>query len=537
MRSLLRRKWVDATLDYHRGEGDYRVRVLAFANIDQLTDLYFVRPRSARLLWNYLAQIGPVGVWRKVLSRLQERVRNEKYVSFGYGEILEAPEGADHALGDRVAFFAPGFPACVERVVLPEDLMLALDEDDGRALVDDSIAHLPLGERFDSETEWWRIVRRWDSQSGEAVGESGRAAIRIGLEEVARKLDGETAEQLSIESSSQIEEFHVSPTAARSSSQKRTVLFGYGHYAKTNILPNVRPDLFLEAVHEVDPTQIPPDGAGIPRWDTSPVPRPDVDYDVYLIAGYHHTHAPLAVEALQRGVYAVAEKPIAVDHAQLDALLDALDGSDGAYLACFHKRYSPLNDLALHDLREPPGSPIDYYCIVYEVPLPDLHWYRWPNSKSRLVSNGCHWLDHFLYMNGFSEVADFELGRSPSDVLNCSVTLENGAYFTMVLTDNGSERIGLQDYVEMRAGEVTAKIVNNATYVAEDRDRVIRRTTINKITPYKHMYRSIASRIAAGEGGDTPQSIRVSTRLVLDLEEELVLQQRAATRERAGQPR
>jgi predicted dehydrogenase len=338
---------------------------------------------------------------------------------------------------------------------------------------------------------------------------------------MAQKVDWSRAESLSIEPPLPISEVHVRPAPVASADLKKAVVFGYGHYAKTNILPNVRSSIWIGAVHEVDPTQIPSDRAGIPVWDTSPQPRRDEGYDVYLIASYHHTHAPLAIEALRRGAYAVVEKPIAVDHDQLDALISAVETAKRGYFGCFHKRYSPLNDLALHDLRQPPGAPIDYHCVVYEVPLPDLHWYRWPNSKSRLVSNGCHWIDHFLYMNGFAEVSTFTLERSPSDVLNCSVTLENGAYFTMVLTDKGGERIGLQDYVEMRSDDVTVKVVNNAIYLAEDRDRIVRRKRINKILPYKHMYRMIARRIANDEGGDTVQSICVSTRLVLDLEDEL----------------
>jgi hypothetical protein len=37
------------------------------------------------------------------------------------------------------------------------------------------------------------------------------------------------------------------------------------------------------------------------------------------------------------------------------------------------------------------------------------------------------------------------------------------------------------------------------------------------------MYRTISERIARGEEGDTAQSVRVSTRLILDLEDRLQL--------------
>jgi hypothetical protein len=91
----------------------------------------------------------------------------------------------------------------------------------------------------------------------------------------------------------------------------------------------------------------------------------------------------------------------------------------------------------------------------------------------------------------------------------------------MVLTDTGSQRIGLQEYIELRAGGVTVKIVNNAKYFSEDLSRVIRRARINKTSPYRMMYRSITEQIAAGELGDTLTSMRISSGLILDLEERL----------------
>ena len=51
MKYLLGDQWSDSFLDYYCGPDAYRIRVSAFANLEQLTEIYFVRPRSARLLW------------------------------------------------------------------------------------------------------------------------------------------------------------------------------------------------------------------------------------------------------------------------------------------------------------------------------------------------------------------------------------------------------------------------------------------------------------------------------------------------------
>jgi len=69
MRYLLGDQWADTFLDYYCGPGDYRIRVLAFANLEQVTGIYFVRPRSTRLLWNYLREVGLIEVWPPCAER------------------------------------------------------------------------------------------------------------------------------------------------------------------------------------------------------------------------------------------------------------------------------------------------------------------------------------------------------------------------------------------------------------------------------------------------------------------------------------
>ena len=124
----MRDQWVDGLLDFHRGPDDYRLRVHALSNLETISGLYFVRPFRPRLIWNYVSQVGPVMVWRKIASRLQERSRNEKCVSIGVGSVLEKPTGSALVVGQMVAFVAPSHPRSVERIVLPAELIVALDD-------------------------------------------------------------------------------------------------------------------------------------------------------------------------------------------------------------------------------------------------------------------------------------------------------------------------------------------------------------------------------------------------------------------------
>ncbi len=180
-----------------------------------------------------------------------------------------------------------------------------------------------------------------------------------------------------------------------------------------------------------------------------------------------------------------------------------------------------MNDWTWQDFNHEEGIPISYHCIVHEAPLPERHWYRWPNSKSRLLSNGCHWIDHFLYINHFPEVTERSVRRAKGGDLVVTAELANGANFSMVLTDRGSSRIGVEEHVEMRSGGITIRVENNSRYVAEDSRRILRRARVNKHSSYCAMYATISDRINRGLEGDSLESIRHSCGLTISLEEEL----------------
>jgi predicted dehydrogenase len=301
----------------------------------------------------------------------------------------------------------------------------------------------------------------------------------------------------------------------------RAVLFGLGHHAKTQIIPNLPVEITLDCVHEIDPNQLASMQNRRVSLDTSPWPRNEERYDIWFIAGYHHTHAPLAVRALYNRACAVIEKPVATTWKQLKDLQDALGSADDRRMfCCFHKRYMEFNKLVRDDLCIGPNDPINMHCIIYEIPLPQHHWYNWPASGSRLMSNGCHWLDYFMFMNGYPQVEDVRLWHASKSNLAVHARLTNGAIFNMSLTDIGSARLGVRDIIDLRAGKVTVRLVDSTYYEAENSHRVLRRVRQNPMAIYRGMYRTICKRILSGQSGDHPDSLR-STELMLTLEDAL----------------
>ena len=497
-----------------------RIRVQALRTLARLDDLYFVRPRSWRTLWNHAREVGPAWVARKVLTRLRESARNDKYASLGVGAVLEADPSGSLSPGDAVAFLAPSHPRAYERVVLPAALVVPLGaplpDPDGALRVTTGADTLPPG---------LAALLGWSPHSGAELPE---ASFRTAVAEAARGLVRESGRALPLTEASPVKERDAGSTA--NGSAPSAVLFGFGAYGRTIVMNGVQPTLEVRAVHELDPTLMPPGRTASIRWDTAGSPREDERYDAYLIAGYHHTHAPVAIEALRRGATAVVEKPLATTPDQLRDLVATLDATNGRFIAGFHKRYSVLNDWARADLAVQDGAPVHYHAVVFEERLPARHWYRWPASRTRIVSNGCHWIDHFLFLNGWSEATSIDVARGgPGDeTANISIRLENGAFFSLVLTDVGSGRIGVREHVELRAGDVTVSIDDGARYSAESGSRILRRRRINRMSSYEAMYRAIARRIVAGEQGDSRASVEVSTRVVLAAEEAFTAAGRAS---------
>jgi predicted dehydrogenase len=483
-------------LDYSPStdDGDF-IDIDFVINVFPVKNLYFERGNSFRLVWNYVLDIGLKNTLIKILSRRAERQRNKKYFLIGSG-VRKA--------GGRVNFIAPKHPFSPSRIWLPSKLFIDLENST-------CPAHYTIAKtNYERIAQLYESLAGWDTYSGDEIP----------------KIDWEKVQDI-IEGASPLAELPLSNKAIRCSSRSipkgnahdyTATLFGLGNYAKTIVIPSLPGSIKINRIHEVDPLQIPKDDAIL--WDTSPTLSKQDSNKIVFIAGYHHTHNQIACEALQSGKVVVVEKPLVVDRPQLASLERSYGTKDARYYACFHKRYSPFNSFAIDDLdASKHQSAINYHCIVYEVPLPEKHWYRWENSSTRIISNGCHWIDHFLYLNDFSEPKTIRCDEASDGTVSIFIELKNHACFTMTLTDIGSERIGMQDYIELRRNGITIKITNGSHYISEAKDRVLRKKSINKISSYRNMYSSIGKAILRNEPGDPWEHNRVSCETVLNVNE------------------
>jgi predicted dehydrogenase len=516
MKILEGKQWKNDFLDYHCNKKEYRIQVLAWKNLEKIEDAYYIRPKSFKMALRYLPVVGFYGLFTKAWSRFREQKRNNKYVSCGIGKIIETGDGSGFKMGDTVAFIAPFHPPLVERLALPQDFIFNIDKDILPQLLLEEILFYSLKQK-NTSNQWWEEIISWSIYSGRDVSEELRKKLEEGLINEIKETNWNGCESFDIKVPTEIKE--IEGEVNKLDSRKTGVLFGFGNYAKTNVISFMKHFVNITTIHEIDPTQIWKKSAQ--KWDTIPLPRDNEKYDVYFVASYNHTHAPIALHALKQGAYAVVEKPVAMDYGELEEIEKTLREVGPKIFIGFHKRYSIFNDWAFEDLNVRHGEPICYHSIVYEISQPKYFWYTWPVSRSTFLANGCHQIDHFLCLNDFSKPKDFDIKLLQDNAIEVWIELENGAVFTTTFSEKGSTRIGPRDHVELKVPGKNVRITDNILYLSEDESRVIRKRRMFKTNSYKNMYLKIGAKIANNDDGDSIESIVVSTKLMLDLEEKL----------------
>ncbi|HMS87951.1 MAG TPA: Gfo/Idh/MocA family oxidoreductase [Acidimicrobiales bacterium] len=501
-------EWRDGFLDQAIPPGAHRVEVVVQLALFPADAQFFVRRRDPRMLLAYLRAFGPTQVLRKVRSRQSEVTRNDAWLSVGVGWAeLEGTRTA-------VAFVASSGPRGVERINVARPLLRPLDvgsaEGPPRHLVAPSPAavHRVLGA---AAVELEELVG-WQPEEGTVpslTDDTWAAVAKL----AAQPSPGWVEAPPRLPATPVRERAEGLPVVDRRRSYH---VFGYGQYAKVNATANLDRRLVLAGIHEINPAQLgPASGEPGPALDTSPMPRPDEDIVNAVVAGYHHTHVPTAVALIEQGArHVIVEKPIATTAEQVDALLDVLDRFPAARVHCAYQRsHSPFNGHLRADLGT---GPVSMAATVYEVPLPPRHWYRWPVVGNAVVSNGCHWIDYFLHVNGYPETTALHVMVLATQTV-LTLELHNGASGTISLRHQGSPRLGVRDLIQFWSDEATATIEDNSRYRSERGYRVLRSVSVPRARATEEMYREFARRIELDLPGDDPRAIRVSARAVVEL--------------------
>ncbi len=189
----------------------------------------------------------------------------------------------------------------------------------------------------------------------------------------------------------------------------RLVVIGLGSRAAglLKCLEKVDPQVELSAVVDPDP-------AGVRRrldgslWRLEERQFISLDeflarasqFDGALIASRCHLHTPLACAAAKTGLPLFLEKPVAITHAQLDALAQAFTGRMDSVVVSFPLRVTPLFRRVREILRSGELGTVNHVQAVNFAPYGGVYFSRWHRDYDL---NGGLWLQKathdFDYLN------------------------------------------------------------------------------------------------------------------------------------------
>ena len=163
----------------------------------------------------------------------------------------------------------------------------------------------------------------------------------------------------------------------------------------------------------------------------------DANINLVVIGTRHDLHAQLAREALERNKNVFVEKPLALNDAELDAVLEAAERSSGRLMVGFNRRFSPLAQQANAHFanRDTPLS------ILYRVNaghIPKEHWTQDPlEGGGRIVGEVCHFVDLMQFLTGAAPVSVF---AEPVSAKSPKIVDADSVFITLRFADgsNGS---------------------------------------------------------------------------------------------------
>jgi len=119
-----------------------------------------------------------------------------------------------------------------------------------------------------------------------------------------------------------------------------------------------------------------------------------------LIATRHDSHADLAARALAAGKAVLVEKPLALDHAQLDAVAAARAGSTGFFQVGFNRRFAPMSIQVRAALANAGGAKFLLLRINAGRVDPSSWIQDAGEGGGRVVGEVCHFVDLARYLIG-----------------------------------------------------------------------------------------------------------------------------------------
>jgi predicted dehydrogenase/threonine dehydrogenase-like Zn-dependent dehydrogenase len=242
---------------------------------------------------------------------------------------------------------------------------------------------------------------------------------------------------------------------------------GAGNYATSMLLPHLAKNSAVRLAHVATIRSLSAVNAqkrfGFTTASTSAdAVLEDKSLNVIFIVTRHHTHANLVCRALETGKTVFVEKPLALNRAEIERILDVIERTgNNRLMVGFNRRFAPL----LTDMRSrfgPQASTSATRYLVNAGRLDSDSWYLNEELEgSRFTGEGGHFIDTLSWWADSLPEEVYAVSAADTEDIQAIVRFANGANGTISYVTTGSARFP-KETLDAASGGCSARFDNFA---------------------------------------------------------------------------
>jgi predicted dehydrogenase len=251
------------------------------------------------------------------------------------------------------------------------------------------------------------------------------------------------------------------------------------------------------------------------------------DINTVFITTRHESHADYVLKALQTGKHVFVEKPLCLALSELEKIKNVYSSYISAdaqnpqlsntphLMVGYNRRFSPL----AKEIKKQFGS--GAMSMMYRVNAGNIPADSWIQDMEigggRILGEVCHFVDFLTFINGSLPITVYatvmSVANSLNDILNVSLTYENGSIGTIGYFANGDKSLP-KERVEIFANGSTAVLNDFKSLSIYSRGKVNKNKLMGQDKGQKEEVRRFIDAITEGSSAPIPFSEIYSTSLV-----------------------
>jgi len=163
-----------------------------------------------------------------------------------------------------------------------------------------------------------------------------------------------------------------------------------------------------------------------------------------FITTRHDTHASLVKRALENGKNVFVEKPLALNHTELDQINSVISDANSRLMIGFNRRFAPLVT-RIKNMITSDASPRSYIYTINSGAIPSDHWIHDSQvGGGRIIGEVCHFIDLLRFLSDSSiqtvnstVLSSNSIGKKLNDIITINIRFQDGSIGTIHYFSNG----------------------------------------------------------------------------------------------------